>query len=103
MCVLLSFDQRVYSSINKNEPGSSDGIVFTIFYYIHMVGADTRSFVIIRPGAIASSIKLFIICWVFNGSSVSLKSSFHPRLHGRVKAVDLNREIIVFVKINWLC
>ena len=69
-----------------------------------MVGAYTGSFVTIRPGAIASSIKLFIICWVFNGSNVSLKkSSFDPCLHGRVKAVDLNGESIVVVRINWLC
>ena len=53
---------------------------------------------------IACSIKLFIICWVFNGSNVSLKKfSFHPCLHGWVKAVDLNGESIVVVRINWLC
>ena len=69
-----------------------------------MVGADTRSFVTIRPGAIFCSMKLFIPCWVFNGSSASLKkSSLHPCLHGRVKAVGLDGESIVVVKINWLC
>ena len=48
-----------------------------------------------RPGAMAFSTELLIACCVFNRSSASLKkSSLHPCLHERVKAVDLSGESV---------